>query len=161
MSIDPTQHTWLYRPFSHAERVSAQWRDFLLLVARVMLGWIFVLSGWGKVLDVDRFIAGLERQNVPAATVLGYVGAISEFLGGLAILIGLSTRYAALLILLFTIVATLISHRYWEFTDPAAHRQQHTQFLKNLSIMGGTVLLFITGGGRFSIDGLLTRRRPD
>ena len=140
------------------ERISAQWRDFLILVARVSIGLIFVMGGWSKVTGVESFTASLGRRGVPAATLLGYMGALSEFLGGVAIIFGFATRYAALLILLFTIIATLISHRFWEFNDPAAYRQQHTQFFKNLTTMGGTILLFVTGGGRLSIDRFLWRR---
>ncbi len=58
---------------------------------------------------------------------------------------------------LFVIVATGISHRFWEFAD-AARRAQESQFFKNLSIIGGFLLLFVTGGSRFSLDALLRRR---
>src|SRR5438876_4282173 len=62
------------------------------------------------------------------------------------------------LMVLFVIVATGISHRYWEFAD-AARRLQESQFLKNLSIIGGFLLLFATGSGRFGLDALLARRK--
>jgi putative oxidoreductase len=150
-----------HQRLSYAERIGAQWRDFLILVARVLIGLIYVLSGWGKVTGIAAFIASLERQGVPAASVLGYLGAITEFFGGLAILLGFGTRWAALAIFIFTIAATLIGHRYWEAVDPALRRTQQTQFLKNLTMMGGMVLLFITGGGRFSLDRLLWRRRSN
>ena len=71
---------------------------------------------------------------------------------------GFRTRYASLLMILFVIVATGISHRFWEFAD-AARRAQESQFFKNLSIIGGFLLLFVTGGGRFSLDALLRRRK--
>jgi putative oxidoreductase len=156
--LDPP--TSAHRPLSYAGRISAQWQDFLILVARVMIGLIYVLSGWGKVSGLDSFILSLERRNVPAATVLGYVGAATEFFGGVAIMLGLGTRYAALAIFIFTIMATIIGHRYWEAADPAFRRTQQTQLLKNVTMMGGLILLFITGGGRFSLD-RLWHRRPD
>jgi putative oxidoreductase len=59
--------------------------------------------------------------------------------------------------ILFVIVATGISHRFWEFAE-AARRTQESQFFKNLSIIGGFVLLFVTGGGRYSFDGWLKRK---
>ena len=61
--------------------------------------------------------------------------------------------------ILFVIVATGISHRYWDFAEAAARRAQESQFFKNLSIMGGFILLFATGPGRFSLDGWLASRR--
>jgi putative oxidoreductase len=129
------------------------WQDFLLLVGRVLMGWIFVESGWRKLMGMDAFIASLVRRAVPYPTVLGWIGAPVEFFGGLALLLGAWTRSATLLIILFTIVATLIGHRYWEITEPAARRMQQSHFAKNLTIIGGLILLFVTAGGRFSVDG--------
>jgi putative oxidoreductase len=134
------------------------WQNFLILLGRVLIGWIYVDSGWRKLMGMDAFIAGLVRRNVPQATFWGWIGAPLEFLGGLALLLGAWTRTAALLILLFTIVATLIGHRYWEIAEPAARRMQHSHFFKNLAMMGGLVLLTVTGGGRFSLDGWRRRR---
>ncbi len=82
-----------------------------------------------------------------------------EFFGGLAILFGVMTQAAALLMFVFTIVATITSHRYWQFTDPAQYRAQNTNFWKNVSMMGGMLLLFITAGGRYSVDALVRRNR--
>ena len=81
-----------------------------------------------------------------------------EFFGGIALILGLATRYVAALLLLFVIIATLSSHRYWEFTEPAARRAQDNNFYKNLAMMGGLVFAFVTAGGRFSIDRLLARK---
>jgi putative oxidoreductase len=80
------------------------------------------------------------------------VAAPVEFFGGIALILGLATRYVAALLLLFVIIATLSSHRYWEFAEAAARRAQDNNFYKNLAIMGGLVFAFVTAGGRFSID---------
>lgn len=134
------------------------WHNFLILAGRVLIGWLYVESGFRKLLAMDPFIASLTRRNVPWATVWGWIGTLIEFCGGLALLLGAFTRCAALAILVFTIVATLIGHRYWEIAEPAARRMQHSHFLKNLAIMGGILLLFVTRAGRFSVDGWRGRR---
>jgi putative oxidoreductase len=72
---------------------------------------------------------------------------------------GLATRYAAVLIFVFVLTATLTSHRYWEFADAAARRSQDSSFYKNIAILGGIGFLFVCGGGRFSLDGWLRQRR--
>ncbi len=145
-----------------ADRLAARWQDFLLLVGRVCIGWIFITSGWRKLMDMDAFIykgaSSLVGRGVPGAGFWGWIGAPLEFIGGLAILFGLATRYAALAMVLFVIVATAISHRYWEHGDPAQFRAQHSHFYKNLSMLGGLVVLFVAGAGRFAIDGILRRR---
>ena len=119
----------------------------------VLIGWIFVESGFRKLLGMDAFIASLIRRSVPYSTVLGWIGAVVEFFGGAAILLGLYTRCAAAAIIVFVIIATLIGHRYWEITEPAARRIQQSNFAKNITIIGGLILLVVTGAGRFSVDG--------
>ena len=141
----------------HADHMAARSHDVLLLLGRVLLGWIFVTSGWRKLMDIPGFAATMPRRGLPE--FLGYVAPPVEFIGGLMILFGVATRYAALLILLFTIVATFSSHRYWDFTDAAQRQQQNSHFWKNVSMMGGQILLFLTGGGRYAFDRLLMRMK--
>jgi putative oxidoreductase len=131
----------------------ALWQDFGLLIGRVLIGWLFVESGWRKLMGMDAFVANLVNRRVPYATVLGWTGAPLEFFGGLALMLGFWARCAALAMIVFTILATLIGHRYWEITDAALRRIQQVHFAKNLAIIGGLVLLAVTGGGRLSVGG--------
>jgi putative oxidoreductase len=150
----PSSHPML----SCTDRLAIAWRDFLILCGRLLLGWIFMQSGWRKLMDMPAFIkTSLVDRGVPFPNFLGYIAAPLEFIGGVCILLGFATRYAALAILAFTIAATISSHRYWEFTG-ANYRAQSTQFWKNISMMGGQVLLFVTAAGRYSIDALLRRK---
>ena len=144
---------------SSLDNLAARSYDTLLLVGRVGVGLIFVFSGYGKLTGLAAFSASLASRGVPAAWLWGPVGALVEFVGGLLVVFGLGARYAAVLMVLFVIVATLISHRFWEFADPQQFRAQQTQFMKNVCIIGGFVLLFATGGGRWSLDALWRRRR--
>ena len=133
-------------------------RDVILLLGRIALGAIFVKSGLQKLMALSAFAASLASRGVPQSSVWAVIRATVEFVGGILIVTGLRTREASLLMVLFVIVATGISHRYWEFAD-AARRLQESQFFKNLSIIGGFVLLFATGSGRFGLDALLARRK--
>jgi putative oxidoreductase len=132
--------------------------DALLFIGRVLMALIFVKSGFGKLLDINAFSASLASKGVPLAGVFSIIGSCVEFFGGLAILLGWQTRYAAALIAVFTVMATLISHRYWEFSD-AVRRAQEVNFQKNICIIGGYVLLVATGGGRLSLDRLVQKIR--
>jgi putative oxidoreductase len=85
----------------------------------------------------------LAARGVPS--FLAYPAVAAEFFGGLALLLGVATRYAVLVVLIFTIVATGISHRYWEFTEAVARRVQEGNFYKNLAIIGATLVLFVAG----------------
>jgi len=132
--------------------------DVILLLGRVALGAIFVKSGLQKLMALGAFAASLAGRGVPQSSTWAVIGATVEFVGGILIVTGLRTREASLLMILFVIVATGISHRFWEFAE-AARRAQESQFFKNLSIIGGFLLLFVSGSGRFGLDSLLGRRR--
>lgn len=135
--------------------VAAKGQDTILLAGRILLGYIFFQSGWRKLMDVDAFVKSMARRDLP--DFLGYIAAPVEFLGGLFMLLGIATRYTSLVMLLFVIIATFSSHRYWA-VDAAQVANQSSHFWKNVSMMGGTVLLFATGAGRYAIDRLLMRK---
>lgn len=139
--------------------VAARYQDTILLLGRLALGAIFVNSGFTKLMTLDAFSASLAKRGVAMAEFWGPVGASVEFVGGLMIVLGFATRYACLLMILFVIVATAISHLFWTFPDAAARRTQMSQFFKNLSIIGGFIVLFASGPGRLSLDAWLARRR--
>jgi putative oxidoreductase len=150
-SPDPLNRAAMHPPL--IDRVAPRWGDAILLLGRILIGGIFVQSGFGKLMGLDAFAAGLAARGMPAglAPVLAPIGASVEFFGGLAIVFGLMMRYAALLMIAFVIVATLISHRFWSLQG-AERRTQTVQFAKNVAIIGGFLFVFVTGGGRYSLD---------
>ena len=77
------------------DHVAAASGDSILLLARILIGVIFVQSGFGKLMGLDAFATGLARNGIPAAIapVLAPIGAGVEFVGGLAVVLGLATRY--------------------------------------------------------------------
>jgi len=75
------------------------------------------------------------------------------------LILGLATRYVVLVMIIFVLVATFSSHRYWEFTDVAVRRAQDSSFYKNIAMLGGFLFLFVVGPGRFSLDAWLKRQR--
>ncbi len=143
-----------HRYLSCADGFAMAWQDFLLLVARVLAGWIFLQSGWTKLGDVPAFATRLVGRGVPE--FLAYLAPFVEFLGGLGLILGFATRYAALLLIAFTIAATWTSHTFWTFPE-AERARQFTQFWKNVTMTGGLLALFVTAGGQFSLDRLLRR----
>jgi putative oxidoreductase len=132
--------------------------DPLLLIARILAGYIFLLSGWGKILGLAGFATYLQRHGLPASYPLAVLGAGVEFLGGLALILGIVTRFAALALIAFILVATGIAHRFWEL-DGAARGGQATNFNKNMAMIGGLLALLVAGPGRFSIDRLVAARK--
>ena len=145
---------------SHADGIAASAADAFLLVGRVLIGWLFLVSSagiGGKLWNHAGFLGYLKNLGAPAPEVSSWIGALVEFVIGAALILGVGTRYAALLCALFLICATALAHRYWEY--PAAQvMAQYNNFLKNLAIFGGILVLFVTGAGRFSADRALSKK---
>jgi len=110
--------------------------DVILLIGRIFLGWIFVRSGYGKIFDIPAYAATFPARGLP--TFLAYIAVPAEFFGGIALILGLATRYLVLVMVIFMLVATFSSHRYWEFTDVAVRRAQDSSFYKNIAMLGGS-----------------------
>jgi putative oxidoreductase len=121
-------------------------------LGRIALGSIFVISGFGKLTHLGGFEASLAMKGVPLPWLAALVGAPVEFFGGLAIVLGIAGRSAALLMFAFTVVATLISHRYWEYSEAAMRQAQLSHFSKNIAIMGGFLVLVSQGTGRVLVS---------
>src|SRR5215813_343708 len=129
---------------SHTDDIAATTADAFLLIGRILIGWLFLVSSagiGGKLWNNAGFLGYLKNLGAPAPEVSSWIG----------------TRYAALLCALFLIFATALAHRYWEY--PAAQvMAQYNNFLKNLAIFGGALLLFVSGPGRFSVDRALSKQ---
>jgi putative oxidoreductase len=143
--------------FAVTDNIAIRTGDACALFGRVLLGWIFLIGSWGKLTGIAGFTGYVTSLGLPAPGIMAWVGAIAEFFVGITLVFGVATRYGAVLGLIFVVLATAIAHRYWQF--PAAQQLgQYINFMKNISIMGGMLLLFITGAGRFSVDGWLRRK---
>jgi putative oxidoreductase len=150
---NPSSHPLL----SHVDGAAAGALDFVLLVGRVLLGWLFLASGWGKLTNIGGFVNYLTSLKVPNPGLWAWPGAIVEFVMGAALVLGVGTRYAALIGIVFVALATALAHRYWEY-PAAAQGNQYNHFLKNLSIIGGMFAIFAAGAGRFSVDAILAKK---
>jgi len=131
--------------------MAANQSDFVMLVGRVLLGWLFLASGWAKINNIAGTTAYMAGLGLSPPEICAYFAAIVELLMGCALILGIATRYAALAAFVWVVVATAIAHRYWTY-PAAAQGAQYNNFLKNLAIMGGSLAIFVTGAGRLSAD---------
>lgn len=133
------------------DRVAASGNGIILLLGRLAMAAIFVPSGFSKLTHLGTFAASLANHGLPAPYLLAIVGAATEFFGSICVALGYGVRYVALLMAIFTTVAALLSHHFWDMQG-AAHATQYVQFMKNMAIVGGFLILFAAGPGPYSVD---------
>lgn len=126
-------------------------RDIIILIARVLLMILFVLSGWAKLTGFDGTVY-MTSLGAPAPMLAAAIAVIMEFVVAILLILGFYTRPLAFLFALFVLGTALLGHPFWNMVDPERSANM-TQFLKNMSIMGGLLLLAVSGPGRFSVDG--------
>jgi putative oxidoreductase len=127
--------------------------DVLLLAARLLITTLFLIFGWRKLRDYSGTVSQMVHLGVPMPVVAAGVATFMELPVAFAVAVGAFTRPAALLLGFYTLGTALIGHHYW--TIPAPDRVDSMDgFYKNLSIIGGLLLLYVTGAGKYSIDAL-------
>lgn len=127
--------------------------DELILVARLLLATLFLIFGQRKLRDYSGTVNQMAQLGVPMPGLAAALATFMEVAVAFAVAVGAFARVAALLLLLYTLGTALVGHRYWTTTG-SARVDSMDGFYKNLSIMGGLLLLYITGPGRYSIDAL-------
>lgn len=128
--------------------------DEAILAARLLLATLFLIFGWRKLTDYSGTVSQMVQLGVPTPVLATVVATFMELPVAFAVAVGAFTRPAALLMFFYTLGTGLIGHRYWTITGPEKIDSMDS-FYKNLSIMGGFLLLSVTGAGRYSIDVLL------
>ncbi|WP_349742018.1 DoxX family protein [Roseateles cavernae] len=127
----------------------------LSLAGRVLLALIFVLAGPGKLANPAGTAAYMASSGLPANHLLALAVGAFELLAGLALIIGFQTRWAALALAGFTLVASFLFHAFWAL--PAEQQMmQQLLFMKNIALAGGLLVLAAHGAGALSLD---ARRR--
>ena len=125
--------------------------DALILAARLLLATLFLIFGWRKLRDFSGTVSQMVQLSVPTPALAAGIATFIELPVAFMVAVGAFTRPLALLMALYTLGTALIGHRYWtvkgaDFVDSL------DGFYKDLSIMGGFLLLYITGPGKYSID---------
>ena len=125
--------------------------DEVILAARLFLATLFLIFGWRKLRDYSGTVSQMVQDGVPTPVLAAAVAIFMELPVAFAVAVGAFTRPSAVLMALYTLGTSLIEHRYWTTTG-ADELASMEGFYKNLSIMGGFLLLYITGAGKYSID---------
>jgi putative oxidoreductase len=134
-------------------------------IGRILFVAIFVWSGFGKLMDIagtaqtiaakvpiPAVLAGLTAQlestlGMPTPQLLAIVAGVVELVSALLIVFNFGTRWAALVLLLFTAATTVFFHDFWNMTG-ADRSGNMVQAFKNVSMIGGLLMLFVLGAWR-------------
>ena len=123
----------------------------LILAARLFLATLFLIFGWRKLKDYSGTVSQIAQLGAPMPRLAAVIATLMELPVAFAVAAGAFTRLSALLLALYTLGTALIGHRFWTKTG-ADQVDSMDGFFKNLSIIGGLLLLQVTGAGKYSID---------
>ncbi|QBR04467.1 DoxX family protein [Paraburkholderia pallida] len=126
-------------------------KDLLALLARVLLMVLFVTFGWVKLADISGAVASMTTIGAPFPALSAIIAIVMELFIGIALMVGFYTRPFALVVAVYTLGTAIIGHHYWTMTGSAQHANM-INFYKNISIIGGLLLLCVTGPGKYSVD---------
>ena len=125
--------------------------DWVILVARLFLAALFLIFGWRKLRDYSGTVSQMVQDGLPAPVLATAIAIFMELPVSFAVAVGAFTRPSAVLMALYTLGTSLVEHRYWTISG-ADYVDKMEAFYKNLSIIGGFLLLYITGAGKYSLD---------
>lgn len=120
------------------------------LIGRILLSTIFIMSGFHKIFSWEQTSEQMSNEGM-VLVPLFLVGAIlCEIGGGLSVLLGCWARVGAMVLIAFLIPTTLIFHDFWTYQGEE-QQSQMINFMKNLAIMGGLMLVVGFGAGPISV----------
>lgn len=129
---------------------------YLQPLSRVLLAILFIFSGFGKIPGFAMVSGMMEQKGFPAAGLFLAIAVVIELMGGLLLLIGYKTRFAALALVIFMIPTTVIFHMA-AIDGTQAGQMEVIATLKNLAIIGGLLQVMMNGAGSYSVDGIAPR----
>ena len=124
----------------------------LALIGRLLLAYFFIPAGIGKIGGFAGTVGYIASKGLPLPEVGAVLAIIVEVGVGLMLLLGFKTRWAALILMVFTLAAGVFFHNYWALPEAQAAMQK-LMFNKNLGVAGGLLAFAAFGAGAFSLDG--------
>jgi len=131
----------------------------LAAFGRLLIAVIFVRAGINKLGSIAATSATMAGHGIPYPDILVWGAVVVELGGGLFLVFGVFTRWAALALFFYTLALALIFHAYWTATG-AAVRTESASFYGHLAMMGGMLYITAFGAGRYSLDALFGLWRP-
>ena len=126
---------------------------YTALAGRQLFSIIFIIASGQHFTPLG--IAAAASHHVPWPHVLVPLAGVMALAGGLSVLLGFHTRTGAWLLVSFLVPVTVMMHNFWAVSDPAASQIERAMFMRNVTMLGGALLISYFGAGPLSLDGLL------
>lgn len=123
-------------------------KDGVILLSRILLMILFIIFGWMKLVNFGATVTAMEGYGTPMPYLAAIVAVLVEFIFGIALILGLFTRPIAVIFALYVLGTAFIGHPFWKMTGMEMMGNE-INFFKNISIIGGLLLLAVTGAGHF------------
>ena len=138
--------------------------DYSQAIGRVLVSAVFIVFGYIQFTHIGNYIGNPGIVKVSALTggalsptVIAYLVAAIDLFGGILILIGYQTRWAAIVLIVFIVLTLVFVHTFWSM-EGAAREANQAHFYKNLAIIGALLFLVNSGPGSCSLDHRLAKR---
>ncbi|MFQ3235990.1 MAG: putative oxidoreductase [Paraglaciecola sp.] len=126
-----------------------------LLLGRTLLGMYFILPGIQKIVNFDMMSQYMAQHNVPMISLLLILTILLQLIGGMAIIIGFKGRFAAFILAGLTLIISIYMHNFWNLPEGGDVAHETQNFVKNMAIMAGLLVLAGRGTGKCSVDNRL------
>jgi putative oxidoreductase len=131
------------------------WQGAVVVLGRFFFALIFLMAGANHF--SKQAIGYAASQGVPLASIAVPFSGVLAIAGGLSILLGYRAKLGGWLLVLFLVPVTLMMHKFWLVQDPMMAQIQMILFMKNVSMLGGALLISQFGVGPFSLDARRSR----
>ncbi len=128
------------------------------LIARILIGSLFLAAGIVKTRSLDFYFPYTTSAGLRAPEITLPFAFVIEIAASLMLIVGWKTRWAAWILLFYTVILTVVFHAY-SGPDEAQYLNQISHVLKNLGVAGGLIYIAFYGAGSFSLDGRSKRPR--
>lgn len=128
-----------------------KYASYVSLAGRILLALMFIPAGFGKLTHIGGTAGYIASGGLPFPSLLAVLAGALELFGGLALVIGFKVRWVGLAMALFTLVASMVFHPFWSVPE-AQQMVTKLLFMKNISVVGGMLLISALGAGALSLD---------
>ncbi len=127
------------------------------LVGRILIALLFLIFGFDKLTHYSATVGYMTQTGAPFPPLSAAIAGVAELGLAIVLILGVLTRPLAIVLAVYVLATSVIGHHFWTMSGLERYLNE-INFFKNISIIGGLILLAATGAGRYSVDALIRRK---